>query len=184
MAAASATSVLLIREGDIDHNRACGAVETEEGRLSVVAIRKLLADRRILIFAAAAVLFHFANAAMLPLVEKTHTGNEPGASALMSACIIAAQAVMVPVAVLASRFGRVVGAKARLSHRVGRAPIRGFLYTLTINPYLLVGIQLLDGVGAGIFGVVSVLVVADLTWAGDSTSRKEPWLLPRSLGRR
>jgi MFS family permease len=28
----------------------------------------------------------------------------------------------------------------------------------------LVGIQLLDGVGAGIFGVVSILVVADFTW--------------------
>jgi MFS family permease len=28
---------------------------------------------------------------------------------------------------------------------------------------LLVGIQVLDGIGAGIFGVVSVLVVADLT---------------------
>ncbi len=42
-------------------------------------------------------------------------------------------------------------------------PVRGLLYTLTVNPYLLVGIQLLDGIRAGIFGVVSVLVVADLT---------------------
>jgi MFS family permease len=42
-------------------------------------------------------------------------------------------------------------------------PIRGVLYTLTHNLYLLVGIQLLDGIGAGIFGVVSVLVIADLT---------------------
>jgi hypothetical protein len=62
-------------------------------------------DRRILIFAAAAVLFHFANAAMLPLVgEKVTVGMSRGASALMSACIIAAQLVMVPVAILASRF--------------------------------------------------------------------------------
>ncbi|HEY2525741.1 MAG TPA: MFS transporter, partial [Candidatus Binataceae bacterium] len=29
--------------------------------------------------------------------------------------------------------------------------------------YLLVAIQVLDGIGAGIFGVVSVLVIADLT---------------------
>jgi MFS family permease len=42
-------------------------------------------------------------------------------------------------------------------------PIRGILYTLTSSIYLLVGIQVLDGVGAGIFGVVSVLVIADLT---------------------
>jgi MFS family permease len=37
------------------------------------------------------------------------------------------------------------------------------LYTLTSNTVLLVTIQVLDGIGAGIFGVVSVLVIADLT---------------------
>ncbi|HZW30142.1 MAG TPA: MFS transporter, partial [Isosphaeraceae bacterium] len=42
-------------------------------------------------------------------------------------------------------------------------PIRGLLYCLSVNPFYLVGVQLLDGIGAGIFGVVSVLVVADLT---------------------
>ena len=42
-------------------------------------------------------------------------------------------------------------------------PIRGVLYTLTQNTFLLVGIQVLDGIGAGIFNVVSVLVIADLT---------------------
>ena len=42
-------------------------------------------------------------------------------------------------------------------------PIRGLLYCLSVNPYYLVAVQLLDGIGAGIFGVVSVLVVADLT---------------------
>ena len=42
-------------------------------------------------------------------------------------------------------------------------PVRGALYTLTHQPLLLIAIQMLDGVGAGIFGVVSVLVVADLT---------------------
>jgi MFS family permease len=37
------------------------------------------------------------------------------------------------------------------------------LYTLTHHTVALVAIQILDGVGAGIFGVVSVLVIADLT---------------------
>ena len=46
---------------------------------------------------------------------------------------------------------------------LGVLPIRAVLYTLTSNTVALVGIQLLDGVGAGIFGVVSVLVIADLT---------------------
>jgi MFS family permease len=42
-------------------------------------------------------------------------------------------------------------------------PIRGLLYTLTANPKLLIAIQILDGIAAGIFGVVSILVIADLT---------------------
>ena len=42
-------------------------------------------------------------------------------------------------------------------------PVRGLLYTLADNVTALLAIQILDGVGAGIFGVVSVLVIADLT---------------------
>ena len=42
-------------------------------------------------------------------------------------------------------------------------PIRAILYTLTTNPILLLGIQLLDGIGAGIFGVIAVVIVSDLT---------------------
>jgi MFS family permease len=42
-------------------------------------------------------------------------------------------------------------------------PVRGILYTLTDDTKLLVAIQVLDGVAAAIFGVVSVLVIADLT---------------------
>jgi MFS family permease len=45
----------------------------------------------------------------------------------------------------------------------GVLPVRGILYTLTHKTVALVAIQVLDGVGAGIFGVVSVLVIADLT---------------------
>ena len=64
----------------------------------------------------------------------------------MASCIIVAQIVMIPMAIL-----------------VGRLPIRGVLYTLTEDPCALVAIQLLDGVGAGIFGVLFFIVVADLT---------------------
>ena len=42
-------------------------------------------------------------------------------------------------------------------------PVRGVLYTLTNDPVWLVSVQVLDGIGAGIFGVLSVLIVSDLT---------------------
>lgn len=164
MAAASAAAVLLIREGDIDYDLARGADDGGERGRGAVGIAELFKDRRITIFAASVVLFHLANAAMLPLVgQKSSDGLKDGAAVLMSACIIAAQVVMVPVALAASRLAERWGRKPVFLVGFAVLPVRGLLYTLTLNPYLLVGIQLLDGIGAGIFGVVSVLVVADLT---------------------
>ena len=121
-------------------------------------------DRRIGIFIAATALFHFANAAMLPLVgQKSSDGLKDGAAVVMSACIIAAQVVMVPVALAASRLAVSWGRKPVFLIGFAVLPVRGLLYCLSVNPAFLVGVQLLDGIGAGIFGVVSVLVVADLT---------------------
>jgi MFS family permease len=41
-------------------------------------------------------------------------------------------------------------------------PVRGALYTLSDNAAWLVGVQLLDGIGAGIFGAIFPVIVADL----------------------
>jgi MFS family permease len=116
-----------------------------------------------MIFAACALLFHMANAAMLPLVgQKLALQDRNLGTSLMSACIVAAQIVMVPMALL-------VGARA---DRWGRKPlflagflilpIRGILYTFSDDRFWLVGVQLLDGVGAGIYGAIFPVVVADL----------------------
>jgi MFS family permease len=121
-------------------------------------------DRRIGIFGLCAVLFHFANAAMLPLVGQVLSlGKDHRAPLYMSACIITAQFVMVPVAAWAGRACAVYGRKWVLMIGFSVLPIRGVLYTLTGDPIALIAVQVLDGVGAGIFGVASVLVVADLT---------------------
>src|SRR5665811_339183 len=41
-------------------------------------------------------------------------------------------------------------------------PIRAVLYTLSDNSLWLIGVQVLDGVGAGIFGALTPLVIADI----------------------
>src|SRR5581483_10415884 len=71
--------------------------------------------------------------------------------------------VMVPVALVSSRLATTWGRKPVFLIGFTVLPVRGLLYCLSVNPYYLVAVQLLDGIGAGIFGVVSVLVVADLT---------------------
>jgi MFS family permease len=118
----------------------------------------------LLIFTAAITLFHFANAAMLPLLgeklAQTHKGSE---TLFMAARIITAQIVMVPMAMLVGRKADAWGRKPIFLVGFGVLPMRGVLYTLTQNPYVLVSIQILDGIGAGIFGALFFIVIADLT---------------------
>jgi MFS family permease len=118
----------------------------------------------LLIFSVATVAFHFSNAAMLPLVgQKLALVNRDLGTTLMSVCIIAAQMVMVPVAMLVGRKADVWGRKPIFTFALAVLMLRGMLYPLSDNPYWLVSVQLLDGVGAGIFGALFPLVVADLT---------------------
>jgi len=81
----------------------------------------------------------------------------------MMLCVATTQAVITLVAWPAGRLAGSWGRKPLLLIGFGVLPIRGVLYTLTQGTYPLVSIQILDGVGAGIFNVVAVLVIADLT---------------------
>jgi predicted MFS family arabinose efflux permease len=157
----------LIRGSDVDYARSRGAEEdsgpARTGAPRIASAWSLLADRRIAVFAVSVVLFHFANAAMLPLVgQKLTEGLTRGAATPMSACIIAAQLVMIPVALLASRLAESWGRRPTLLIAFAVLPVRGLLYTLSTNHAYLVAVQLLDGIGAGIINVVGVLVIADL----------------------
>jgi MFS family permease len=180
MCGLSIVATLMIRRDEIDDDLARGADggkpivagETTSGPdldlagdgPKVARIGELFRDRRILVFAGSVVLFHFANAAMLPLVgQKMTAGMSEGVAGYMSACIIAAQLVMVPVALASSRLADSWGRRPTFLVGFAILPIRGLLYTMTADPRWLVAIQLLDGIGAGIFGVVGVLVIADLT---------------------
>lgn len=165
MAALSVVATLRIPGEAIDHDvargmdHAPGEPHPQPSRFTV-----LLHDRRLLIFAACMVAFHLANAAMLPLVGQVlGLQNKDVGTALMATCIVAAQVVMVPTAYLAGAKADTWGRKPIFLTGFAVLTARGFLYTLSPNPYWLVGVQLLDGIGAGIFGALFPLVVQDLT---------------------
>lgn len=166
MAAASLVSVLAIPAAAIDHAVARGLSDGERhDREQPSGLAILLTSRPLLVFAACVVLFHLANAAMLPLVgQKLALQNRNLGTAAMSACILAAQLVMVPMALLVGRKADSWGRKKLFLAGFLFLPIRGALYTLSDDPYWLIGVQLLDGVGAGLFGALFPLIVADLTW--------------------
>jgi MFS family permease len=163
LAAPTILSLLLIRPDEIDYELARGARDGEDDG-TPASIVDLLRDRPLIIFLCCAVLFHFANAAMLPLLgEMLAKGKGRSSMMFMSACVVTTQFTITLLAAWAGRAAGTWGRKPLLLIGFGALPIRGVLYTLTNSIYLLVGIQVLDGIGAGIFGVVSVLVIADLT---------------------
>jgi len=152
-----------IRAEQIDYNLARGA-NADAAPQASERILDLFKDHPLVVFLACAVMFHFANAAMLPLLgEMLAKGHGRSSMAFMSACVVTTQVVVTLLAswsgIKAGQWGR----KPLLLIAFAALPIRGILYTLTDNTGLLVAIQLLDGVAAAIFGVVSVLVIADLT---------------------
>lgn len=168
MAIGSLVSVLAIPANAIDHDVARGLHDSENGDKKKVedepsGLTVLITCRPLLIFAICTVLFHLANAAMLPLVgQKLALQDKNVGTSLMSACIVAAQMVMVPMAMLVGAKADDWGRKPLFLAALSILPIRGALYTLSDDRYWLVGVQLLDGIGAGIFGALFPVIVADL----------------------
>lgn len=82
---------------------------------------KVLSDHRLLIFIISVVLFHFANAAMLPLVgQELSRGHAKASPLYMAVCIVGAQLVMIPVAMFAGRFASTWGRRLCFSSASGR----------------------------------------------------------------
>jgi len=147
----------------IDYAKARGARPDSE-KVQAEGLRVLLRDRSLLFFLFAAFLFHFANAAMLPELGELLTGsNLRTAAPFMSACIIVTQVVIAFSATWIGRLAGTWGRKPLLLVGFAVLPIRGVLYTLTHVTAALIAIQTLDGIANAIFGVVSILVIADLT---------------------
>jgi len=149
---------------DLDRARGLGQGTDASVNARPAPLRRLLGNRSLLLLAFACALFHLANAAMLPLVgQKLALANPALATPLTAACIVAAQFVMIPAAMAVGRYADRLGCRRLLLIGFLILPIRGALYTLSDDMTWLVAVQLLDGVGAGIFGAVLPLMILDLT---------------------
>ncbi|HEV8060017.1 MAG TPA: MFS transporter [Gemmataceae bacterium] len=159
--ALSACAALLIRTSELNDRRA-GGLSVAKNSPSAVRFRDLLRDWRIGVLLVSAALFHLANAPAMPLVAQK-IQSIGGSSDQLAGVVLAAQAVMIPVALLAGWLGDSWGRKPVFAIGFIVLPIRIALYALSDDPGMLVALQTLDGVGAGIFGVTAMSMCADLT---------------------
>lgn len=135
---------------------------TSEGEARV-SLRELLRDRRLLIFAACVVLFHLSNAAMLNLAAgevTAHMGDN--VQLVIAACIIVPQFLVAAMSPWVGRQAQRWGRRPVLILGFAALPVRALLFAGVSSPYLLVPVQMLDGISAAVFGVMLPLIAADV----------------------
>ena len=155
----AATSMLLIRTQDLDERVGTGL--TREKR-EPAKWNELLRDREIFLLFLAIFAFHLANAPILPMVA-LYVKQLGGSDRLMTATVLTAQIVMVPVSLAAGRLCDSIGRKPVMTAAFIVLPLRIVSYSLVSSPMAVVWLQGLDGIGAGIYGVAVVAIAADLT---------------------
>ena len=138
--------------------------QTTSRMMDVAGLRRLLADRRLLIFGICVMLFHLSNAAMLPLAGAAVTMRAGQlANVIIAACIVVPQAVVALLSPWVGRAAQKLGRKRLLLLGWGALPLRGLLLAVLPGAWPLVMGQAISGISAAVFGVMLPLLAADLT---------------------
>jgi predicted MFS family arabinose efflux permease len=146
---------------EIDPDSAHGGKPSRHAGQPWTDILHLLRKRALLILAGCVMLFHLANAAMLPLMAGVLTtrSNEWA----VAACIVGPQILVAIFSPWVGRKACAWGRRPLLIVAFATLPVRGLLFGLVTNPYLLIAVQLLDGIAGAVFAVTVTLAVVDLT---------------------
>jgi MFS family permease len=164
LAAPTLWALSRIRPDDIDADGAHGGAHPRGAKQLAAGLAHLAGDRRLLILAACVLLFHLANAAMLPLMGGVVTTRSAHwATVLIAACIIVPQIAVAAFSPWVGRQAQAWGRRPILLAGFAALAVRGVLFAAVANPYLLVAVQVLDGVAAAALGVMVPLIVADVT---------------------
>jgi len=155
-----------IREREIDIARAHGHAVQEDREVARLSnLLGLLRQRALLVFAFGVFLLQFANAAMLPLMAGVvTTKSSEWAPMLIAFCIVVPQAIVAltspSVGAVAQQYGR----RPLLMLGFSALAIRGALFAVVHDPYILVAVQIFDGMTAAVFAVMIPLTVADVAF--------------------
>jgi MFS family permease len=159
----SAWAVLSIPAGAIDHERARGFVREQHAVRAESWWRLIFHHRPLLVLAATVAMFHFANASMLPLVSQKLALAHPGfETALVSVCILTAQLVTIPVAIVVGIKADVWGHKVLLIIACLALALRGLAFAYFDSVPLLLAAQVLDGISGGILDVLIPLMLVTI----------------------
>ena len=157
-------ALALINSSEIDPELARGGPPKREAGTRFNSVLTLMRNRALLAFAGAIVLFQLANAAMLPILAGVFAKQIPDTAALvLSICVLVPQFAVVAIAPWVGTKAQNWGRRPLLLLTFIALSIRGAIFAVTSDPYLVVAAQLLDGVSAASLGVLVPLIIADVT---------------------
>jgi MFS family permease len=154
-----------IQPSDIHFGRAsCIPDHQGPGAPPRARLRSLWKTPGLLTFGGCVFLFQMANASMLPLAGEAFAYKEEALSSLIvTALIMVPQVIVAIMAPWAGRRANTWGRRPLLLVGFAALPIRALVFAWTTNPTILIVAQLLDGVSGTMLGVLTALIVADLT---------------------
>jgi MFS family permease len=118
-----------------------------------------------LIFAGSVLLLQLANAAMLPIMAGAVTArSSQWAPVLIAFCIVVPQAIVALMSPTVGAKAQAWGRRPLLMIGFGALAIRGLLFANVHDPYVLVAVQIFDGITASVFAVMIPLIVADIAF--------------------
>ena len=157
-------ALYLIGGGQVDSERAHGGKAAPHPGDPTAILRGLGRNRPLMTFGGCILLFHLANAAMLPLTASVITmRSSEFAAALVGACILVPQIVVAVFAPWVGRRAMIWGRWPLLLLGFGALPVRGVLLAFVNSPEMLVAVQVLDGISAAVLAVMVPLTIADVT---------------------
>jgi MFS family permease len=125
---------------------------------------ELVGNRLLLSFAGCVMLFHLANAAMLPSMAGFLTPRcGSWATTVVAACMIVPQLMVAAFSPWIGRRSQTWGRRPPLLAGFAALVVRGLLFALVADPSVVIAVQVLDGISAAVLGVMFPLVIADIT---------------------
>lgn len=156
-------ALCFIRPDEIDYRRARNAAKGDDGARHA-RIVDLAKNHRLVLFTAALVAFQLADASMLPLIgENVAATMKYQAPLWMSLLIIVPQIVVAVLSPWVGYHSEKRGRRPLLLAGFALEPIRAVLLALGPGYAFLIVAQVLNGITGAIIGVLTVLVITDLT---------------------
>jgi len=152
-----------IKPEEIDYVRARNATRKDRD-FSLQRLTDLGKNWKLPLFASCLLLFHVANAPLLPLVSENLAHSKVAQSPLfMAGLLIVPQIVVAILAPWIGYWSELWGRKPLLLIGFAVESARALLFAFTTDPWVMLAVQALDGITGAIVTVLTVLVITDLT---------------------